>query len=470
MREHSESRSCKRVRAGVAQADITPKPGTHLAGAIGVHRPAQKVWDPLYARALVLENQGSKICILSLDLTIITRKYTTLIRQAAAEKFGFESGAVMVHATQTHPSPPLGHFMADDDFEGIPPDCEWLRGGEESYYTLTLEGIIKAIGLANENLEPVQVGVGSGIEARVAFNRRAVTRDGCVIMPGKWPEPVGPVDIRYIEGPIDPELGVMCFRRDDLSFLAILVNYTCHPVNVFHTSKPVVSADWPGALADELQRHKGQSCIPLIINGCCGNINTTPAFDPDYVEDHRRMGKILAQMAERVIQTLEFREENVLDWSVKHIKIPFRKMAPQLLEECKKLIADHPGPVWTDEARTGVETNWIMTANVMSLHKQIKREKVFDYEIQVFRIGKTAIVGLPGEPFVEGQLRIKMASPTYPTYVAHNVSHYVGYLPTKEGSARGGHEANPSYWAKLVPEALDMVVDEAIDLLEEVFE
>jgi len=112
----------------------------------------------------------------------------------------------------------------------------------------------------------------------------------------------------------------------------------------------------------------------------------------------------------------------------------------------------------------------LTAAGVVNLHKQIQREKIFDYEIQVFRIGRTVIVGLPGEPFVEGQLRIKLASPAYPTYVVHDVSHYVGYLPIKEGVGGGGHEANPSYWSKLVPEALDMVVDNAIGLLKEVFQ
>jgi len=457
------------IQAGAAQVDITPKVGTHLAGSTGVYRPAQKVLDPLFARALILENKDCKICIIALDLTIITQKYTTLIRQAATEKFGFDPNAVMVHATQTHTAPPLGHFMADDDFNGIPPECEWLRGGEESYYTFAVERIIEAIRLAHESLEPVQIGVGSGIEGRMAFNRRAVTRDGTIAMPGReWPQPLGPTHIRYIEGPIDPELGLVCFRKNDMSFLAMLVNYTCHPVHVF--PKPFVSADWPGALAAGLQEDYSQVCVPLVLNGCCGNINPWPPFDPDYVEDHRRMGKILVQMAGKIIQTLKFSEEGVLDFAVEHIKIPFRKIDPRLLEESEKIIRENPEPLWTDETKTMVEREWFTAAGVVNLHKQIQREKIFDYEIQVFRIGRTVIVGLPGEPFVEGQLRIKLASPAYPTYVVHDVSHYVGYLPIKEGVGGGGHEANPSYWSKLVPEALDMVVDNAIGLLKEVFQ
>ena len=70
---------------------------------------------------------------------------------------------------------------------------------------------------------------------------------------------------------------------------------------------------------------------------------------------------------------------------------------------------------------------------------------------------------------MEGQLAIKIGSPAYPTYVAHGTSQYVGYIPVKHAFAHGGHEVNCSYWAKLAPEALEMIVDTAVHLIKEVF-
>jgi len=55
--------------------------------------------------------------------------------------------------------------------------------------------------------------------------------------------------------------------------------------------------DWPGALADERRAFYGQGCVPLILNGACGNINPWDPFNPDYKEDHYRMGCILAETA-----------------------------------------------------------------------------------------------------------------------------------------------------------------------------
>ena len=74
---HQSSTVSNRLRAGAAQVDITPQTDIHLAGAVGRFRPAQYVYDPLYARALVLENGEKKICFVSLDLTIITEDWTT---------------------------------------------------------------------------------------------------------------------------------------------------------------------------------------------------------------------------------------------------------------------------------------------------------------------------------------------------------------------------------------------------------
>ena len=95
----------------------------------------------------------------------------------------------------------------------------------------------------------------------------------------------------------------------------------------------------------------------------------------------------------------------------------------------------------------------------------------FLYEIQVFRVGDLAIVGLPGEPFVEGQLEIKTNSESSYIFVAHLTTHYVGYLPTRDAYVRGGHEANKdvTYWAKLAPGSLEVVVENARGFLKDIF-
>ena len=105
------------LRAGAAMIDITPPAGTHLAGSgAGEHRPAQAVMDPLFAKAIVFESGERRVCMVILDLTIVTGDYTDLIRAAIGEQTGLAPEAIMIQATQTHSAPSLGYFMLDPDF------------------------------------------------------------------------------------------------------------------------------------------------------------------------------------------------------------------------------------------------------------------------------------------------------------------------------------------------------------------
>ncbi len=454
--------------AGAGRTDITPELGTHLAGAVGLHRPAERILEPTYAKALVLAGGKKKLGIVVLDTTIITEPYTARIRAGAA-KLGFAPEAVMVHATQTHSAPPLGYFMLDENFPPLADEYEWVRGGQASYSDFAADRASEALAQADAALQPMQIATASGIEGRMAHNRRAVRDDGTVGMPGPkvWDEPLGPTWIRYLEGPIDPELGVVCLRDQDRQAAAMLLHYTCHPVHVF--PRPIVSPDWPGAWTDEMQKAHGEQCVPLVLNGCCGNINPWPPFDPDYVEDHLRMGQVLAETTGPVVASLQFSDEATLDWRVKHLEIPLREVAADDLKWAQEYLKQNPVPPWDDKTAAKIAGDWTRAAGLVSVELCRQRQGAMDYEVQALRIGDTAIVGLPGEPFVEGQLRIKMASPARFTYVAHCTTQYVGYIPTAEALTRGGHEVNTSYWAKLVPEALDTIVEVAGELLTDLF-
>ena len=477
----AQKKDAPQLQAGVAQADLTPERDVCLSGEAGWYRPGRIVADPLYAKALVFEQSGKKACIIYLDLTVVTEETTGRLRQTLTEELGIAPEAIMVHATQVHTAPALGEFMFSDKInQMIPDELYWLKGADPGYMAFAFDRIIDAVRRADAALQPVRIRVGSGIEARVTFNRRAVTDDGSVRMPGpRWPAGLGPTYIRYLEGPIDPELGVVCIQNEGPQPLALLLHHTCHPVNVF--PKQVISSDWPGTWAEEMRRRSGENCVALVLNGCCGNINPWDPFDPDFKADHRRMGRILAETTEKVLETLEVEEDDTLDYRVRHLKIPLRDVEPELLRQAEADLAQHPEPYWNESkahaayegAQTGgtrtIDSDWMTAASIMSVQHQRQQQTELDYEIQAFRVGRTAIVALPGEPFVEGQLRIKMASPAYKTYVAHCCNAYAGYLPIPEAFAGGGHEVETRNWSKLVPEALDSVVDSAIELLHEMF-
>jgi neutral ceramidase len=451
------------LKAGASQVEITPKAGIQIAGDIGRHRPTEQVVDPIFAKALILESEGQKLCFLSLDLLGITTEWANNIRQQASEKFGIDQEAIMVHITQTHAAPAMGHFMISDRTKFIPPELQWLRGGDDNYNQFALERIMEAIELANSSLQNAQIGSASGIDGRIAFNRRYIMRDGTV---RTHPPKVSP-DIRYVEGPIDPEVGVLCVKTESSDILAIIGHHTCHPCHGYPLK--YISAGWPGTWSKGIREIYGEKCVPLILNGCCGNIHHVNPLDPGYVDDHNHMGKLLTETTSKVLNRINYQDKVLLDWKVKTIKIPIRELDSKELEKARILLAQNPEPMWRDKEHIAVEWDWVYAVAYLDLYESRQIEPEANYEIQVLRAGNTAFVGLGGEPFVEGQLRIKLKSIAYPTYVAHMCNGFMGYIPTKHAFDGGGYETRTANWSKLAPEALDMIADEAIDLIKEVF-
>ena len=265
----------------------------------------------------------------------------------------------------------------------------------------------------------------------------------------------------------DPEVGVVCVTTEDLRILAMLLHHTCHPCHGY--PHLYISADWPGAWSDGVRRAYGDDIVPLVINGCCGNIHHTNPLDPTWADDYRRMGRLLTETTDGILKRIEYDQKPVVDWRAKHIQIPMRELGGEELERARKLLSEHPEPMWLDEGHTRADWDWVYAVSYLDLYQRRLREPEFDYEIQALRVGDVAIVGLPGEPFVEAQLRIKLESPTYPTYVAHNCNGWAGYIPIGRAFEGGGYETRTANWSMLVPEALETIADATIQVLKEMF-
>ena len=110
-------------------------------------------------------------------------------------------------------------------------------------------------------------------------------------------------------------------------------------------------------------------------------------------------------------------------------------------------------------------------AMLMSVELERERAPEFQYELQAFKIGPVSLIGLPGEPFVEAQLAIKLASPSALNLVAHCANGYACYIAPLAACARGGHEIRkkPSQWTKLEPGAFERIVHETGILLKELY-
>ncbi|MHB9130084.1 MAG: hypothetical protein ACYDBB_03215 [Armatimonadota bacterium] len=454
--------------AGAAEVDITPAMDIQIAGDIGRRRPVQEIRERIYAKALVLKNGDTLCCLLSIEVCYITHKWVDEIRQRAAERFGLDPKSVMIHSLQIHSAPAIGNAAVSDDYQGIPPELWWLRSGDERYNEPAVSGIVEAIGLALGRLEPVTVHVGRELDGRVAFNRRFVLRDGTA-MAHPWGEDAK--QILYTEGPIDPEVGVMLLKNPAGRNVAALLHHTCHPVHGYPHC--YISSDWPGAWASAMRGALGADCVALVLNGNCGDIHHHNHLDPTHVDNYLRMGSLLAESACRAMEHLQEQTSPILAWHSEKVRLPLREYSEEVLQNAKQYLAEHPEPPTTYEPLPSIAWDWVYAHTQIDFAAYRAVTPYYDYEVQAIRLADSAVVALTGEPFVQSQLNIKLRSPFPYTFTAHMSNGYAGYLPTKAAMLHSNprsFETRPSNWAKFVPEALEMVEEKAVSVLEQLAE
>ena len=449
--------------AGAARVDITPEMGVQLAGDIGRPRPVEEVRHPLYVRALVLERGGERVCLIAADVTLVMRNVADELRGRVGEAIGCSPDGVIVHAGQSHSAPAVGNHMMTDRFGLVPDDLPWLRGGDDRYTPQFLAGAMDAVGQAEAALRPVTVKAVRGMDGRVSFNRRFILRDGTV----KTHPGLCQADILCCEGPVDPEVSVVTFENESGKPMAALLHHTCHPVHGYPFR--YVCPDWPGLWAEAARDLLGGDCIAMTINGACGNIHHTNHLDPRYKRDVDHHVACLTETVERILPELRPIGPLPLRWARSVLPLPMRDLPAEEVAAARKLIEDHPEPMWNED-KDNIHWDWVYALATLDLAERQQQTATYDYEIQVFRIGDLALAAWPGEPFVEAQIELKKDSPAAHTFVAHMSSDCAGYLPTPRAFAHGGYETRTANWSKLAPEALGAVTEESASLLDSLFE
>ena len=451
------------LEVGVAETTINPRLGMQIDGNIGAYRPAEVILNDIHARAAVFQQGDKRFLLLSMELLAICTEWCDAIRDFAAEELGFDRDAVAVHVVQNHSSPSMGQIMLSDR-QPATKDHPWIRGSDPAYGDLAMEKIKPMLREAVESLQPARLLCGSALDSRVSFNRRIAMRDGTSEM-GLGPNPQNAL---YREGPSDPEVGVALFTTPDLTTIAALLHHTCHPVHWNpHTA---IHSDWPGAWAQEVRRRLLPDAVPLVINGCCGNVIHHDVFNRHREDTPQSMAAFLTGDVEQALTDPCIREDHpVMAYQTVRFGIPFRHFPAEVFANAHKLLEEHPDPIWTNKEKTRYEWSWHFAASLIDLEHVLATEESFEYEIQALRLGELAILVLPGEPFVEAQLDIKERSPAKRTFVAHMSNRYVGYIPTREAIRRGGYETTPSCASKLAPEALETIADKSVELLEALY-
>lgn len=406
------------LMAGVATVDITPEPGLMLWGYSNRTHGATGTLDPLMAKAVVLRAGDQSVAIVSLDLGRTPEESVLAkIREETKSRCGVSN--LFVTASHTHHAPAM----------------ESTSDHPNPYAEKVGRQIAEIICKAAGELVPVRIGVGRGT-ADLAHNRRKYLADGRVAMQWRNAE-------REKTEPVDREYATIRLDRADGGALAVLFNYACHPV-VMGGDNYQYSADYVGAASAVVESHLKTKC--LFLQGGCGNINPymdkTP-LDQGGVEEMRKMGRTLGELLTKTARETVTAVPAHPSIQYEARVIPVRVRWDLENPEVRAILSKAYGPRFD---------NYIS--------KTVKNNRVQCTLTTLVIDGDIALVGMPGEIFVQFQTAIKTRSPVANSFLVGYTHGYYAYFPTLRDAAAGGYGGKTATYVE--PGAGERLTDEAL--------
>ena len=403
------------LRAGVCSVDITPPLGLPHGAWRLRSGLANGVHDPMLAKALVLSTDAESIAVISCDLLLVGEALVASVRKRVHELTGIPASNVLVNASHNHTAPILEDAGAAS-----------LHYGSSHFgpYTANLADLIAGAAFgAFRRREPARVGFGATTAAGITVNR-------------VWPT----------KGLTDRVTVIRVDARSGRP-IAVVVSFACHGTCVGgHVLE--WGADFPGTLRSEVEDAFGGEC--LFLQGAAGDIapfdfwfgNGNP--QPMGFETAARLGRELARSTLECLDNVATHDDVALESRSVSVALDRRRtdIEPAMLDALEADIRAHHDPPTRDEWPSTLHTTTSAQSEpadyqlgVIAFVRDLasRAGSPVPAELQAIRVGESALIALPFEPFSEVASRIA-ARGTIDTTVLGYSNGYQGYLPTSEAA------------------------------------
>lgn len=430
------------LRVSVFQSDATPPLGTPVAYAL-----ARKIEDPLSARGIVLQGVGQPIVICAVDWIAISNGGHDVWRESLARAVGTTPDRVTVHVLHQHDG-------VRCDFSAEELAADQGLAGKRFDVLFVRKAIADAAEAAKASLANAQavthLGVGEAKVDQVASNRRILGANGKVAIARassyRIPEPIRSRLIEEAkrqgyahsaerfeeamaapEGVIDPLLKLVTFFAGDRPVVS-LSYYATHPQSYFGQGD--VTSEFVG-LARRKHEQARDGLTLVHFTGAAGNV-AAGKYNDGSPEMRVTLTNRLAEAMERAWRATKKTPLTAADcaWRVEPVRLP---VATYL--DADKLRS-------TLENSKATEGERLSAAGKLSF--VLRMQKGDPIQLSCLKLGKTYLVHMPGELFVEYQLAAQQLKPDGTVCLAAYADCGPGYIGTEIAYAQGGYETQPS--------------------------
>ncbi len=254
------------LRTAIAVRTVNPDPLLPVSGGVGTSHPVTQRQGDLTVRALVFEQDATRVAIVSADFL----GFPAVLGNAVREKVkGIPPQNILIGATHTHSAPDCYGF----------PDGKGGTARDAKYLQTVCARMAEAINEAVDKLQPASLKIATGeAKGKIAYNY-------------------------YAEQLYDPRCHVIQVLDVSGKPFAILVNYAIHP-EVLGSEAGVCSPDLVGPLYARLAE-KGAG-LGIFLNSAQGGMVTADNRLPDGKDGRtwaecERIGQLLADEALRIV-------------------------------------------------------------------------------------------------------------------------------------------------------------------------
>jgi hypothetical protein len=441
----------KTLCAGACAVDITPPKLPVIVNGGMTERTSSEITDPLFCRALVLDDGSTQLAIAVVDSCVVPRPLIEEAKAMAQKATGIPAGHILVSATHCHSAPSV---------------CGALGTGvDENYAKFLPAKIAEAIAGAKKNLAPARIGWAVGKDPKNVFCRRFLMKPGtaptnpfsgtkndqAMMNPGHQ----NPNAIRRT-GPADDSVSVISVQAKCGQPIAVLGNYSTH-----YAGAPGISADYFGVFCRRIGELIGAKGTPafvgLMTNGTSGDANCCDFVNPPRKFNHFTVGEDVAQAAFAAYKTIKYYDWVPLVVEEKVLTLGVRMPSAAEVSEAKEFLAKANLP--DGKPRTVPEV-YAREAIILSELPSTREVK-----LQAMRIGGLGIAAFPNEVFGSTGLSIKSKSPLKPTINIELANGYFGYLPPPDQFPLGGYTTWRARSSCLEVQAEPKIAATALELL-----
>jgi hypothetical protein len=378
--------------------------------------PARAVDDPLRALGVVLLGMGKPIVLCAIDWCGIRNEAHEAWRASLAEAAHTVPSCVALQCVHPH-NAPFADLEAEKLLEAAhgPPSLDLKF--HERVVARTAAAVKAALA---KTVRFTHIGTGQTKVDRVASTRRVLGDDGKVkyVRYSATKEP----KIRDApEGLIDPWLKTLSFWDGDKP-LAALHYYATHPMSYYGDGR--VTSDFCGLARDKRQQDD-TGIFQIYFTGCAGNI-TAGKYNDGAKENRPILRDRIYAAMEEAWKAATRQELKGWTWRVEPVKFAPRREMSFSEEESRRVLEN----VKESAARRG---------NAAFQLAWLKRsDRPIDFTCLDF--GKVQVLHLPGEPFIEYQLKAQELRKDSFVCVAGYGDDGPGYIPTDKAFLEGGYE------------------------------